>query len=83
VGFGDLSWDRDCTECRGRGSQLARRFSLVGLPAWELDADFLALAATLLRHLVERREVLASSVDPAAFLWATRVPSCLRKSWAA
>lgn len=31
--------------------QLARRFSLVELPAWEVDADFRALVATLLRHL--------------------------------
>lgn len=31
--------------------QLARRFSLVELPAWDVDADFRALVATLLRHL--------------------------------
>jgi hypothetical protein len=31
--------------------QLARRFSLVELPAWEADADFKALVATLLRNL--------------------------------
>ena len=37
---------------RSRGDpQLASRFSLVELPAWEADADFKALVSTLLRHL--------------------------------
>jgi Bacterial TniB protein len=43
--------------------QLARRFSLVELPAWEVDADFRALVATLLRHLPLRS---ASVLDTAA-----------------
>jgi len=43
--------------------QLARRFSLVELPAWEVDADFRAMVATLLRHLPLRS---ASVLDTAA-----------------
>jgi Bacterial TniB protein len=43
--------------------QLARRFGLVELPAWEIGPDFKALVATLLRHLPLRN---ASVLDTAA-----------------
>lgn len=49
--------------------QLARRFSLVELPAWEVGMDFHALVGTLLRHLPLRK---ASMLDTAALQMVVR-----------
>jgi putative transposase len=52
--------------------QLARRFSLVELPAWEVDADFRSLVATLLRHLPLRNPSVLDTAALQTVIRATR-----------
>jgi len=52
--------------------QYARRFSLVELPAWEVDADFRALVATLLRNLPLRSPSVLDSATLQTVIRSTR-----------